>query len=49
MGNLTRFFIVFVLEGFAHQFAFAAQPGVFFTDDIEYGGKDDGKDLRWSG
>ena len=46
MGNLARFFIVFDFKGgFTHQFAFTAQPGVFFTDNIEQRGKDDGEDI----
>ncbi|VGP98554.1 hypothetical protein SB00610_04837 [Klebsiella quasipneumoniae subsp. similipneumoniae] len=46
MSDLARFFVFFDFKrGFAHQLALAAQPGVFFTDDIEYGGKDDGKDI----
>ena len=46
MGNLARFFIIFYFEGgLAYQLAFAAQPGVFFTDNIEQCGKDDGKDV----
>ncbi|STV82824.1 Uncharacterised protein [Klebsiella michiganensis] len=46
MGNLARFFIVVDFKGgFTHQFAFTAQPGVFFTDNIEKCSKDDGKDV----
>jgi len=46
MGDLSRFLIFFHFErGFTHQFPFAAQPGVFFADDIEDGGKDDGEDV----
>ncbi len=44
-GNLARFFIVVDFKGgFTHQFA-TAQPGVFFTDNIEECSKDDGKDV----
>ena len=46
MRDLSRFLVIFDFErGFTHQFAFAAHPGVFFADDIEDGGKDDGEDV----
>lgn len=46
MGNLACFFIIINFKGgFTYQFAFPAQPGVFFTDNIEQRGKNDGEDI----